>query len=444
MIEDQKNTVIFDEVEVPAKERDWFARTFSKMEKDSLRSTVFLMMAGTLGAGVYTLHTIFDKIGIFWAIWTLLFGCISSLLALDMYIHASRVAGDPESVGDINIHILGKKFNHFVTLMTSIFLFMIMISFTVTIGNIVYQIVMASQLKDLTPDERLLKPHFFFYHRFVAAFVGIVGTFLILPKTADTLSKFSLASFLIHFYMITVIVGQTYSRYYMVKEKGTDNYNFFDIDKYDIFDCFGLAICAFNNVPNFMMARTLIKSPSTNRLRKVFNRANWIITAIYMLTGLCGYLSVGTSNMPDMIFLRESTGDTDYLINIGRVMLALSLIVSYSLLGYALKMMTISYIGGNENAKHLFLTLGITITVTLISMRLDDISTYINFAGCLGGTFIVVIFPGMLALCSGYTKNIAVKIAIIFWMVVSTILGAGGSYFSFMKVLEEMKKNTKA
>lgn len=437
MIEDQKNTVIFDEVEIAPGKRAWFDRTFGKMEKDSLRSTVFLMMASTLGAGVYTLHGTFHEIGIVWAILLLVFGCVSSLLALDMYIHASRVSGDPENVGDINVHIFGKKFNIFATVVSGVFLYLIMISFTVCISKIVFQLIAGpiKQMTDINVDANS-DSDFFFYHRPTCFIIAALGSLFIIPKTADLISRFSIACFFIHIYMICVIVGQSYSFFQQVKEKGHNKFNYIDTSFEKIFGNFGLAICTFNNVPNFIMARSLVKSPSTSRLRKIFNRANWIIMGIYILVALCGYLSIGQGEMPDLFFYRKTTAETDYLMDVGKFLLALSLIISFSLLGFALKMMVVPFIPGNNNVKHIAVTLVTTISVAAIAMNFKVVGSYINLAGSFGGTFIVIIFPALLALKSGYTKDRAFKFAIMAWLLIGIVSGGVSTYMAFMSIIK--------
>ena len=440
---DQKNTVIFDEVETVPEERNWMSRTFGKMEKDSLRGTIFLMMAGTLGAGVYALHGTFAEIGIFWAIMLLVIGCVSSLLALDMYIHASRVAGDPDSFSEINTKIVGSKFNHLASGVSIFFLYVVMISFMICISQLAIKLIFKppAPANPPTPEDIALAAKLMPYHRFFCFVIALLSIGFIIPKSADLISRFAIPCFLIHIYVILVIICQTFSFYKAVKAEGNDNYNYFNMDAKSgktiigFFKNFGLAICTFNNVPNFMMVRTIVASPSTRRLRKIFNRSNWIIMGIYIITALCGYISVGhIENIPNMIIFRESKFTNDFAMDVAKFLLALSLIVSFSLLGFATKMMVIPYLPGSDSFKHVGFSLALVFSVFAIAMNFTQVSNYINFAGSFGGTFIVIIIPAILALYSGYSKNKAINIGIKAWLVLGAISGAISTALAVLKI----------
>ena len=186
-----------------------------------------------------------------------------------------------------------------------------------------------------------------------------------------------------------------------------------------------------------MMARNLLKSPSTDRLRKVFGRANWIIMFVYIVTAICGYISVGHAKAAglDLLVFREKYGETDYFMNFGQLMLALSLIITLSMLGFALKMIVIPFIKGSENVKHKAIAAFLTGSSALIAMNFNSVSIYMNLAGSFCGTFIVIIFPGCLALNSGYSKNKLTNWGIKSWMAISAISGAISTYYAFMNIV---------
>ena len=440
MTDDTTKKVIFEEETTCSDKPSWLFRTFGKMNKDSLRNTIFLMIAGTLGAGVYTLHQLFEEIGIIWSILLLVFACASSLLALDMYIHASKTTGDPETVADINTQILGKYFNYFSIAISAFFLFCILIAYTVGISNIIFEVVKERLIKYFGTTEEKIS---FKYHVPTCYIISLLTFFLVALKSIDKLSVFSIYCFMIHFYIIMVLVTQTYA-YITYEEpafetKDSVKINVYDFDLKGFFYNFGLAICAFNNVPNFLSARNLLKNPSTERLRKVFGRANWIIMVIYAITAICGYITVcyaGAKNKDFMIF-RPKFGETDYLMTIGQCLLALSLMVTYSMLGFTLKMIILPYLPGKDTVKHYGLAAAICLSVAMIAMCYRSVGDFMNLAGSFCGTFIVILFPGFLALYSGYSKNKFVRTGIQGWMIIGGISGAISTYYAFMNLVKD-------
>lgn len=440
MIEDNTKKVIFEEASTASEAPSWFARTFGKMEKNSLRNTIFLMMASTLGVGIYTLHGVFDELSIVYSIILLFFGCFSSLFALDMYIHASKYTNDPETVGEINTLIIGKFFNYLSLVVNGIFLYLMLISFTVCISKAIFAVIETSFTDYMQePDDMKV---FFAFHRPACIAIGVLVFFLVSLRSIDKLSAFSIYCFLIHFYIIIVILSQTYSYFVDLKDKdGLKDINIAEFEFKNLFSNFGLAICTFNNVPNFLMARNLIKNPSTDRLRKAFGRANWIIYVIYIITAICGYLTVGhydkNSNVKkvELMIFRPKLGESDYFMNFGQSILALSLVVSCSMLGFALKMIVFPYIPGKETMKHYSIAAVLCFTAAVIASRFKTVSDYMNLAGAFCGTFIVIIFPALLGLYSGYAKNKYMRAGVIIWLGAGIVCGAISTYYAVKKMI---------
>ena len=46
----------------------WVERTFSEMKKDSLRGAILILVISALGTGIFTVHHLFNQIGIVWTV----------------------------------------------------------------------------------------------------------------------------------------------------------------------------------------------------------------------------------------------------------------------------------------------------------------------------------------------------------------------------------------
>ena len=436
MIEDTTNKIILTQDESLGNKPKWISRTFGKMEADSIRSSIFLMIAGTIGAGIYTLHHLLDDIGIVWSFFILVFACISSIVALDMYIHASKVTGDPDSYTEINVQILGKIFNYFSTFFNLMLFYLIMISFTVCISKVTFEVLKGSIAEsiELNIDESFATN----YHRLSCLVVAIFGFILMIPEKADKLSKISLYCFLIHLYIIIITILQAYSFYNDFEEEEKAEFNLFGFDLHGFFYNFGLVISSFNNVPNFLVIRNLVKNPSESRLNKIFRRSNAMILLVYLLTALCGYLSVGPANTEnvDLMIFREPLGDTDYLMNIGQGLLGISLLISYSLVGFMLKTLIITLLPQKNKITHIIVAAILVVSASSIAISISSVSNYINLLGCLCGTFLNIVSPALLALKSGYTKRKAVKLGIKLWLLIGSTSGAIGTYYAMHKIIK--------
>lgn len=129
--------------------------------------------------------------------------------------------------------------------------------------------------------------------------------------------------FSLFFVMIIVIIQfpSYYSNYLETKKEGQE-LNIFDISKgfgpdllffkgtATIFYSFNCHIAAFPILKG-------LKDGVNRRIQKVFRRSLILDALVYLVIGICGYLTspIGT---PDLIVERKKLGETDYLMTIGR------------------------------------------------------------------------------------------------------------------------------
>jgi amino acid permease len=72
-----------------------------------------------------------------------------------------------------------------------------------------------------------------------------------------------------------------------------------------------------------------IKDPTDERIKKVVRRSELLILVFYLLVGITGYISF-PGNTPSLIILRQSIFTSDIFMTIGKIMLYLSLLISFS------------------------------------------------------------------------------------------------------------------
>lgn len=116
----------------------WFNRTFSKLEKNSLRGAIFMLIISALGTGIMTLHKFFMKIGIIPGILLLMFICFLFILSSDILIRSLKIAGSVGSLNKLFEKILGKKFKILFDVTFFSYLFLVMVSVVLTISKTFY------------------------------------------------------------------------------------------------------------------------------------------------------------------------------------------------------------------------------------------------------------------------------------------------------------------
>ncbi len=77
------------------------------------------------------------------------------------------------------------------------------------------------------------------------------------------------------------------------------------------------------------MVSNSLENPTKKRLRTVFAGTFSMIFCAIMVTGFCGWLTFSTSKVSDgdLIIFRDSIGESDHLMTIGRFILVISLII---------------------------------------------------------------------------------------------------------------------
>lgn len=159
---------------------------------------------------------------------------------------------------------------------------------------------------------------------------GVV-IFVLLPLSLmNNISKlrfFSIFAVSSLFFMMLIIVFQTPSYYNhwkkLYKNKDVPIYNFWDISSgftSELFFFKGTATVFYSfacHVGALPVMKTL-KNNYNRRIQKVIQRSVLIDVILYMIIGICGYITCPI-NTPDLIIERPKIGDSDHLMTFGRL-----------------------------------------------------------------------------------------------------------------------------
>ena len=436
MFDNGEESLIIHDADISKMQRSWTQRTFSKIEKDSIRNTMLVLLAASLGTGTYSMHHLLDETGIVWGSLIVIVGCICSIMSFDIYAHASKVTGAPNSFPDLYKKSVGKVFYLCTIFVNLIYLSLIIISYSVCISKLAY-LVFYSRVWDymgISEEGR----QFNVFTKYMSFVVGLFGFLLIMPKSIDRLASLSSLSFMVNIYLFILILIQTPTYFSELLEKGQNSFNFTSASFKTICYQFGLVICSYNNIPNFLIIRNNVKNPSRRRLRKIYVRTDIVITILYIVTGLASYASVGMPNTPavDLVIFRPQLGLTDNMMVAGQLLFLLSMIIAYSFIAFPLKTLILDLLNAKSDKANFLVALLICLLGSWIGSNFDNVSDYITLTGAFCGTCMSIIFPGIIALHTGYCRNTLSKYGIIAWMVIGGITGAFSTYYCILKFVD--------
>lgn len=417
-------------------ERSWWARTFSSLQKDSLRGGIFTMLLTALGTGMFTLHHLYNDIGVAWTVLALALFGLNYIYAMKLQISAAIETKDEcRSLNDLVRHFLGGKFLILFNVVFFIYNMIALISLILAITKTFYI--------NFEPWLWGWIGHFIEVHKerqTLAVFnmyaVWVVGFFLFflnVQRSVDALRYFSLASFFIFVGIVLVCVIQCPSYYHM--NAPANSFNIWDFQLVGFLNRFGLAVYSFNCVTNFYGVYNSIANPSVKRLNKIFRRTFLILFLLFVAYGLSSYFSLGRklADDTDLFIFRAplSPQDSDIFMRVFRALLVGSLFIGYALNVFPLKTMTFDVLGIDAGPRNNFLvSLFYTLVPVLIAGFFTKITQYANLGGCFSATFIAFIIPGLLALKLDFFAARWQKFLHLLWLVGMVALAGVGTFMA--------------
>ena len=437
MNDDKENEeVLLDTSFRTGEELNWFRRTFSKMNKDSLRGSIFIMLLTGLGTGLFTLHHLFNQVGILFAVVLIVAigGCL--WLTADMLRHALMRTPNCHSMGDLNMHALGLVPHVLYNVLTFIYIMISLVINMSSISRIIYANFETLIWFIIHVDKE--KQNFENFNRFFAYIVGFLLFFMVGQREIENLRYFTLYSFFIFVFVVFVFVIQSPLYIADLASRGEAHYNFVDISFYGLLSNFGCLVFAYNAIVNFYTVVSLVNNPTSRRLKKIFSRTFGILCGTFVVIGLVAYLCLGTerSQTVDLSILRPSIMDNDLLMIVARSLLIISLATSSGVNAHPLKAMLLQMMGLGNNFKiNLIMSVAIMVVCTLVASLFANITNMVAVAGSCCATFIIFTFPSLIGLKTNYCNNWKSKALLIAFMVGMTALGVASSYVSLKEFL---------
>lgn len=184
--------------------------------------------------------------------------------------------------------------------------------------------------------------------------------------------------------------------------------------------CFGFQ-CHVSSVPVFNSMR----QPEVKTWGGVVTAAMVIALAVYMGTGICGFLTFGAAVDPDVL---RSYPSEDVAVAVARAFIILSVLTSYPILHFCgravveglwlrYKGMPVEEDVGRERRRRVLQTLVWFLLTLLLALFIPDIGKVISVIGGLAACFIFI-FPGLCLIQAKLSEMEEVKPA-SWWALVS-------------------------
>ncbi len=193
------------------------------------------------------------------------------------------------------------------------------------------------------------------------------------------------------------------------------------------------------HVGAFPVFKTL-KNNVTRRVNKVFQRSILLDLVLYVVVGICGYLTQPIDT-PDLIINREKLLKNDLAMIIARFLIAVNLILSTPANYNAFRLSVLEIFWKTsevDNNKNLLITIPTLVVTCLIGALYTGITAYISILGGFCSVVIAFLFPGLL-----YVKNSDMPLTHyknIFTIIIITFLCLIGFTAGIMTILDDILK----
>ena len=387
-------------------------RLFSRIEAGSLRGSIFAMSSLALGTGCLALPLQLKNMSIFMALFMLFFSALSAYWSLSIMI-LSSVKYKSQDYSNLVFKVFGKCFSKFLDITIIVYIFGILISYQVLskkllklvydfIGSFIFYCFINENTYDNWKYTTWHKAYLIYPIMLGIAFIILIP--LCLLKDISKMRFASLAGIIIILYSIIVVVIQfPFFFHHYLNEENREPINYIDIEKgftseLLFFQGAGVFFFSFTcHVGAFPVYKTL-KNNGLKRIQKVFRRSIILDTVVYLLIGLCGYLSV-PDNTPEIIINRISIFKNDIFMIIGRLGISITLMLTLPANYNALRLSFMEQVFGNselDNRKNLLITIPTILSATFVAILYDKITAYINILGGFCSVIIAFIFPGII------------------------------------------------
>lgn len=413
--------------------RTLYNRYFSKMQKDSLRGAIFIILVSTVGAGTISFHHPLNSIGIINTILLTIFIIYSYLLSVDIMIKSFKLAPNAKDLSGIVRVVGGSVLGAVYNVFFFIFLFAILVSILLIISKLSFMTFGGDLMKLFGVDEEFC--NFEKFNRVAIFFIGGFIYLLTLKRDLKAFQSLSFFAFLSFIYLVFVILFEFPYFYSDLRQKKIAEFNYFQTTFADFFENFGIIIYAFNCTGNFHGVTSGIARPNRRRLLKVFKRSLTFMGMCFIIIGMAGYLSLGSTlaSSVDLFPFRNSIWQTDYFMLIGRISLAFFYITSGVLNAFPLKLFIKNLFEKKYRENFVlqsFLNFFIFLIAAILASMFTSVNKYLGLSGglcCIATCFTI---PGIMGLKIGYCKTNYGNVLLAIWTGGMTLVCVFSTAFS--------------
>jgi len=404
---------IYDDIKDVGK--SFLQRMFSKMETGSLRASIFSVCSLTLGAGSLSLPQVISKMSLVTGLIMLILGAISAYWSLTILILASVKMKEYDYTKLIKA-VLGRGASTVFDLTILIFILGVIISYEVTskievfklvyklLGSFMYDVYY--QGSDYIDLDDFIKKVWSQYYMSFPILYG-VNAIIVIPicliKELSKMKNVSLAGLMCLIYVILVIVIQ--SPFFIIENVKNDIYSKPEINWSNVGSSF-TTLWFFKGTAVFFLGYTChqgvftiystLKNNVIRRTNKVLRRSTILIFIIYILSALCGFLSVPILP-PDLIVYRKSIFSTDVFMTIAKLGMTFTLLMAIPVNYNCLRLSLFKLVWNTHeigNFKNFLITIPVMAVSILVAILYTQVMSYLSILGGFCSVLVCFIFPG--------------------------------------------------
>lgn len=422
------------------KKRRWSERTFSRMEKGSLRGSIFTLINTAMGLGMLAMPQCVGQIGIVLSVIFFISTAVIVTWSLDALNYCSHALGGSQSYADAVRKLTGKKFALFFAFFLIESIIVSTVALVVASANFIgssFAYIIPQTLDYLYTDGIVSATTQKWWSFALIRFALCVSTgWLSFFRDLTSLRYLTVVGFVLLLYLIVVLVVQT-PEYYNHNKNDLDIRWIFFENTYDGWSQTALAflkfIFAYNCHIPLINVRDELNDLTFKRMKKVTDRSVEIMALSYIVICTAGILTCG-SKAPALIFARPALNpDSDYFMQFGLFLFAWYMMFRVPQRLMISRQIMIAFINGPKKKPSFglffFMTLVNVLLVTVLAVFLSDIQSLINLISSLNGTFVIVTCPGILLLCAlpwKSCKTATEKGVFIFNLFVTTVVSIMG------------------
>ena len=312
-----------------SEKKNFFVRTFSKMEKGGLRGNIFLMIITTTGCAFFYLPYQSKQTGIILTPLLLLFPCAVSYYSSSL-LYLGFKTTKAKTFDECMNKILGRKLGFISNIMIFIHTFGAVVS--VWLFSYEFLITAVKNIFNIDKDYELEFERITFY-----SYCGIIMCFLYISSITgkvETLKKISMIGILIIIY--TLIVFGSLMPEYFEAYKSEIKIVAYKLD-INTFKTIGICFYLFLNQYTVLPICNNLKRICSKRITKVVRRTNGYSLLIYLLLTFIGYFSIPNNPGREYeLFLKRPSleGSSDYFVLVAQILFGINLIIAVLVKGH--------------------------------------------------------------------------------------------------------------